>query len=381
MSTRSFHAALLAACFPLQAGAETLRWNVADEFGITAAGVRRAVTRAKAHFRKSPDDRIVLEFDAGRHHLEGRPSDLGTINLTGVRPGPKGRLVFQGAGMDETVLVFSDKAHAIAGRDVFRVTMADMHMTRAKYTVSQGEVVETGPGKVVLDLHRGFPTPAEIFNAGSDQGRYLRRYTNSRTDPHLIVEGNSQIAWTDAEPLGGRRWQLNLRPKKETPNYSKGDLIGIKSKHGGQAYWFHGGSDFLFRSVKWTHKTRGVFRGGFDRIRVIDCVTDRAAPIHGQTPCLAAPGGGPQIGQPWDPPTTGNLVKNGRFIASGDDAVAFFHAEGEISGCDIRDAFARGILAANSPKAVITDNRLVRCPLQRSKGHELPDDFFERTEP
>jgi len=89
---------------------------------------------------------------------------------------------------------------------------------------------------------------------------------------------------------------------------------------------------------------------------------------------LAAPGGGPQIGQPNDPPTTGNLVKNCRFIASGDDAVAFFNASGEISGCFIRDAFARGILAANSPNAILTSNTVIRCPVQQSKDYQLPKD-------
>ena len=366
--------ALLLAALSITASGGTLRWNIKADFGLSAEGIAKAVAAAKKHFRKSPNDTVVLEIDEGTYRLEGDDSAVGTIDLSHVKPGPQGRLVFQGAGMDKTTLVFSDNIHAIAGRGVFRVTMADMHMTRERYTVSQGEVVEVAPGRVVLDIHQGFPTPADIFDADSDQGRYLRRYTNSKTDPHLIVENNPQIAWAKATHLDGRRWQIHLRKKKELANYSKGDLIGIKSKHGGQTYWFMGGSDFVFRSVKWTQKTRGVFRGGFDKIQVLNCVTDRAAPIAGQTPCLAAPGGGPQIGQPWDPPTAGTLVEGCRFIASGDDAVAFFHARGTIRGCHITDAFARGILASNSPDAVIADNTLLRCPIQRSKSHELPKD-------
>ena len=128
----------------------------------------------------------------------------------------------------------------------------------------------------------------------------------------------------------------------------------------------------MFESVKWTQKTRGVFRGGCDKIHLLNCITDRSPPIHGQTPCLASPEGGPQIGQPNDPPITGNLVKNCRFIASGDDAVAFFNASGEISGCFSRDAFCRGILAANSPGAVLKDNSVVRCPVQQSNDYRLP---------
>ncbi|BCU76385.1 hypothetical protein [Luteolibacter sp. LG18] len=374
--------AVLAGIPSLNAGAETLRWNVQKQYGINADGIRKAVQEAKGHFGKEPNDTIILEFDAGTYNVEGKESDDGSIDLSGVNPGPEGRLILQGAGMDKTVLVFSNDIHAVFGRNVFRVTMSDMHMTRAKYTVSQGLVVEAAPGKVVLDIQQGFPTPADIFNPTSDQGRFLRRYTNSKEDPQLVVNDNMQIAWREAKPLGGRLWQLDLVKKNLVPGYQKGELIGIKSKHGGkghggQAYWFMGGSDFIFQSVKWTQKTRGVFRGGFDKIQILDCVTDRAAPIAGQTPCLASPDGGPQIGQPWDPPTTGNIVKNCRFIASGDDAVAFFHGTGEVSGCQIRDAFARGILLSDSAAVVTKDNALLRCGIQNTKDYRLPGDPAE----
>jgi hypothetical protein len=363
---------LLTGSFTFSAGAETLHWNVQSKFGISVPGIRKAIHEAKVHFGKSPDDVVILEFDEGSFDLEDESSAKGTIDLSGIKPGSNGRLVFQGKGIDKTILVFSDNKDAIWGRDVHRVTISNMHMTRRKYTVSQGLVVSTAPGRVVLDIQKGFPTPAEIFNPKSGQGRYLRRYTNSQTDPQIIQENNDQIPWTRASHVEGQRWEIELKSKKVVPNYSKGDLIGIKSKHGGQACWLMGGSDILFESVKWTQKTRSVFRGGFDKIHFLNCITDRSAPIHGQTPCLASPEGGPQIGQPNDPPTTGNLVKNGRFIASGDDAVAFFNASGEISGCFSSDAFCRGILAANSPGAVLTNNTLVRCPVQQSKDYRLP---------
>ena len=354
------------------AGAETVTWNVQAKYGISASGIRTAIRDAKAHFDKKPDDVVILRFDAGTFALDDQGPAKGTIDLSGIEPGANGRLILKGEGMDQTVLVFSDNKHAIYGQKVYRVTMSDMHMTRKQYTVTQGLVVESAPGKVVLDIQEGFPTPAMIFDPNSDQGRYLRRYTNSRTDPQMIQEKNEQIAWTRANQVEGRRWEILFKKQKEVANYAKGDLIGIKSKHGGQTYWFMGGSDFVFQSVKWTQKTRGVFRGGFDRIQVLDCVTDRSPPINGQTPCLASPGGGPQIGQPNDPPITGNVVRNGRFTASGDDAVAFFNAAGEISGCTIRDAFARGILLANSPQATLTGNTVVRCPVQQSRDFRLP---------
>jgi hypothetical protein len=356
----------------LAAQAETVTWNVQTKYGISASGIRKAVRDAKEHFAKTPDDVVVLEFDAGSIYLEDKSSAKGTIDLSGIKPGPNGRLVLRGKGIDKTTLVFSDNKDAIWGRNVYRVTMSDLHMTRKDYTVSQGLVVESVAGKVVLDIQAGFPTPADIFNPESDQGRYLRRYTNSRTDPQMIQENNDQIPWVRARLVEGRRWEIELKNRKVVANYSKGDLIGIKSKHGGQACWFMGGSDIVFDSVKWTQKTRGVFRAGFDKIQFLNCITDRSPPIHGQTPCLASPEGGPQIGQPDDPPITGNLVKNCTFIASGDDAVAFFNASGEISGCFSSDAFCRGILAANSPDAVLTNNTVVRCPVQQSKNYRLP---------
>jgi len=368
---------LLIALSSLHANADTLVWNVQKKYGITAEGVQQAVQAAKRHFRKTPNDQIVLEFDAGTFKLDGKDKSLGTIDLSGVKPGPQGRLVFKGAGIDKTTLVFSDNTHAISGRNVFRVTMSDMHMTRQNYTVSQGIVVGSSPGKVVLDIQAGFPTPMDIFNPQSDQGRYIRQYTNSKTDPQIVVENDIQLAWKTATHLGGQRWQLNLVKRRAVPVYAKGDLLGIKSKHGGQTYWFNKGSDFIFQSIKWTQKTRGVFRGAFDKIQILDCITDRSAPINGQTPCLVSPGGGTQIGQPWDPPTTGNIVRNCTFIASGDDAVAFFHGSGEISGCTIKDAFSRGILLANSPNTATKNNQLTRCPIQRSKDHIMPKDLNE----
>ncbi|SHJ45128.1 hypothetical protein SAMN02745181_2099 [Rubritalea squalenifaciens DSM 18772] len=354
------------------AQAETITWNVQLKYGITAAGIKKAIADAKAHFTKAPSDQVILEFDKGTYYLEDRSEQEGIINLSHVKPGLEGRLIFKGQGMDKTTLVFSDDKHAIVGRQTYRVTMMGMHMTRKNYTVSQGHVVSLSPGKIILDIQPGFPTPLDIFNPDSSQGRYLRRYQDSKTDPQIIQPDNEQIPWQSARHIEGQRWQLTLKRKSQTANYPLGSLIGIKSKHGGQTYWFMGGSDFIFDSVKWTHKTRGVFRGSFGNIQILNCVTDRAPAILGQVPCLASPGGGPQIGQPWDKPITGNIVRNCRFIGSGDDAVAFFHAEGSVTDCYIQDAFARGILLSNSPKVVAENNELVRCPIQRSKDHRLP---------
>ena len=117
------------------ARADTLHWNVRLKFGTSVEAIRQAVFEAKTHFSKAPNDVVVLELDEGSFYLEDKSGSKGTIDLSGVRPGPNGRLVFQGKGIDKTILVFSDNKHAIYGREVYRVTMADMHMTRKKNTV------------------------------------------------------------------------------------------------------------------------------------------------------------------------------------------------------------------------------------------------------
>ncbi len=207
-------ATLLIGALAMSAGAETLTWNVQTRYGITASGVRQAIQDARNHFDKGPNDVVVLEFDEGVFDLEDQGDSKGTIDLSGIKPGPNGRLVFQGKGIDKTTLVFGDSKHAIYGRDVYRVTMADMHMTRKDYTVSQGLVVETGPGKVVLDIQEGFPTPADIFDPSSNQGRYLRRYTNSQTDPELVEKDNAQIPWKSANHLKAQQWEIELARNK-----------------------------------------------------------------------------------------------------------------------------------------------------------------------
>lgn len=341
--------------------AETVEVNLRATHGITQPGFAAVIRDAKAHFAERPNDTYIVHLDAGAYGLDAPPDrEKGIIELSGVRPGPEGRLIFRGAGMDKTVLVFDKAVDQIHGRGVYRVSFIGMTLTRREISVSQGRVVSAAPGEVVLDIHRGFPTPLDIFEPRLNQGRYLRRYTDDPADPQLILEANEQVPWKRAEHVEGDRWRLLLLRPKQAPEYKPGDLIGIKSKHGGQPYWFYGGSDFVFEDVRWIQESRGVFRGGFDRVRVSGCVVDRLPPINGRTPCLSTPGGGPQIGQPNDPPVSNNIVENCRMTGNGDDSIAFFNASGIIRGNTISDCFGRGILLYNSPAAVLENNTLIR---------------------
>jgi parallel beta-helix repeat protein len=349
----------------LPGSAAVLTWNLKTQYGgITQPNLARAIGDAKAHFLKSPNDTIVIEFDAGTYPLAAPTNnDKGIFEISGVKPGPEGRLVFRGAGMDKTTLVFSPAVDEIHGHEIYRVSFFGLHLTRKDYTVSQGHVVQVGPGYVDLDIQDGFPTPKDIYTnrRGEDRAQcWLRRYTDSRTDPQIILDDNVQLHWISTRLISGRRWRMNLGNPEQVANYKPGDLIGIKSKHGGQAYWLSHGSDFVFEDVKWTQESRGVFRNGFDKIRISRCVVARAPAIDGQVPCLSTPDGGPQLSQLLAGSKSGNLVEDCSMTATGDDSIAFYRTTGTIRNCRISDSFARGILLCDSASTKLENNTLIR---------------------
>ncbi len=344
------------------AQAETLVWNVQQKFGVSAAGLQQGIDQAKAHFAMAPDDIVVLEIDRGRFELKSESDKQGTLDLTEVMPGESGRLIIRGQGMDQTTLVFHDDKHALFGWDVNRVTISDLHMTRDRLTISQGIVQSVGRGVVRLKLDKGYPTPEQLYDATSEVGRYLRRYRMVDGQPQIDLENNQQLAWQTATNLGNGVWEMQLSRASLTPAYEVGDLLAIKSKRGGYAFWIARGQDLRFERVKWTLKTRGKIRKGFQKVEVIDCVTERTQ-VNGQWPCLASPEGGPQIGHPGDGVHGDVLISGGRFIGSGDDAIGLFEVSGRVQNCVIEDAFARGIFLFNCANVTIQGVDLIRSPI------------------
>jgi hypothetical protein len=182
-----------------------------------------------------------------------------------------------------------------------------------------------------------------------------------------VVEDNRQLAWVNADQLSGylSRWVFHLKRERVVANYQPGDLVAVKSKHGGQAYKFETGQEITFRRVLWTDVARGVFRR-VDRVTIEDCEIQRSPPINGQEPALATPGGGPQIGQPNDPGTRGNLVKGLHAEGRGDDSIACFNCINTLfEGNYVADSFARGILLYRSPDVRLVGNNLIRSAVQK----------------
>ncbi len=345
-----------------KAQAETVVWNVKQRFDVTAAGLQQGIEEAKTHFQSHPDDTVVLEIDAGKYELKDDGEHKGTLVLSGIHPGANGRLVIRGKGMNETVLVFDDDKHGMYGLDVNRVTFADLHMTRDRLTISQGLVQSVGPGHVILKIDDGYPSPQDLYDASNETGRFLRRYKRVNGEPQMDHENNVQLAWHMPVDMGQGVWELKLNRPGFTPSYQPGDLIAVKSKRGGQAFWFSGGKDLRFERVKWTLKTRGKVRKDSQKIEMIDCVTDRTK-VNGQWPCLASPEGGPQFGHPGDGVVTGVLISGCHFTGSGDDAIGLFEVEGRVENCVIQDAFARGIFVCECKKVAIVNVNLVRSQI------------------
>jgi hypothetical protein len=340
--------------------------DVKAQFGVTQMGIGRAVELAKHHLAENPDRVVELLLAAGEYDLVETQRGKGIIDLSGINPGPQGRFIIRGAGQEHTILFFPNGVNWLFGEKLARVSLIGLHMTTRNLTVSQGHVVRVGPGSVTLDIQDGFPTPEAIWDKSFDHGRYLKRFTNSRTDPQMIEADNIKCKWTDAIHVSGSVWELKTNTQKTT--FHPGDLVAIKSKTAGNTYYFAYGSDFAFIDCKWTQISRGVFRHGFGHITISGCVIDRMPPINGQTPCLATPDGGPQIGQLKDPPIADNLVENCRFIATGDDAVAFFNASGVARNNFIRDSFASGINRENSFEVRLENNTVLRCDVTNQVG-------------
>jgi hypothetical protein len=374
--------AVLTCLFGAQRGiADTITIDVVQKYGFSNQGLAAAMKAAATAVANNPNSNVELYIGPGTHILRETATPF---DVSGIHPGVGGRLAITGAGMMQTTVVFDgSEFDTIQGNDVHRLTVSDMTFTRSTQTVTQGVCVSVNSTGVVLDIAAGFPSPLDIYDAQSGQGRFLRAYTTSKTDPHLVVDpsnnetvwpptSNWQVPWdkpvfvgVGAAP-GSQRWLLTLRPgaPDSPPAYHAGDLVAVKSKHQMNAYFLAGGDDIIMQRIRWLRHSRGVIRGGISNIVVDSCVVERDAAIVGQTTALATPGGGPQLGQPADPPIFNVTVRNHTAVGTGDDSVALFNVQsGSVESSHIRDSFVRGILLCGSPNVALDGNTLLRCPV------------------
>lgn len=355
------------------------RLTTVDQRSIAAA-----IAEGQAEIARRKGVNYVIRLPAGTFTIDGTgATGGGTIDLSRIDACP-GRLTITGAGDDRTTLVTDDRLVGIIGRDTHCVTIADLMMTQRRIEMSQGTVVSASRDAVVLDIPRGFPSPADLMPREREIGRggqevvrrWMKKYVNTPTGPQIVTD-QVQALWEDATPVAGspNRWRIRLRVRPVMPDYRPGDLIGLKSKSGEDAYRFIKGNDITLRGVRWSIETRGVFRM-VDNVTIEDCSIVRPPPVNGVRWAMASSTGGPQIGQPTDPMTQGHKVVNNDFEATGDDALMFAHANGIARGNRMSDTFGSAIRIYESPGLTVADNVTVRAPILRVK-----DDLLEREGP
>jgi hypothetical protein len=381
---------LIVLFFNSQLYATEITWNFNDLYTVNANGFASIISDARNHFDTFPNDTITVHINAGSYQING--GDNIGINFNGglLSENAQGRLIFQGAGMYETTLTFTDKNDdMIKGNNVYHLEFRDIFMTRPQYSVSQGTIVSVSAGEVVLDIEQGFPDPYSLFaiegGAGRfDAGRYLRKYDNSnKLDPLVILDNNRQISWgwrngAPVYPVEDtnvpNRWTIFLNNASTVVSYyAPGDYLGIKSKSEGHIYWFSRGSDLVFRNIRWRNSSRGLVRGGFSNVGLYGCRIEREDPINGQMPCMSTPSGGPQMNQDGDPVSTNMILENCYIDSPGDDCVAFFKVDcGKVINSTLRNSFARGFLVTPEANNICGANNIVENnPYQIDNGQPL----------
>jgi len=324
--------------------------------------VQAALQSAREHFRRQPGEDFAIRFAAGSFTL-AHPGAKAAFDLSGIVPAnATGHLVIEGQGMERTNLVIAVALHALYGQDVNHLVVRDLQFSRPGRAVTQGRVVDVGPDALTLKLDPGMPVPPALVD-DLKIGHWLRKCVVSGADASFPEEDNDQVAWTDVERLTDATWRFKVLQVGRLRQFRPGDLVAVKSKHGGQAYWFFKGQDVRFERLRWLDQSRGVFRGGMSKIAILDSRIQRRPEPDGSVQCLSTSDGGPQIGQPDDPPTSDVLVKGNVFVGTGDDAIALFNASGVVAGNQVIDSLGRGILLVHSPAVEVKDNVLVRSRL------------------
>jgi hypothetical protein len=383
-----------------------VRWDVAARWGggrVTHTALAAGVAAANVFWADpaNADTNVVLEIRAGDWKIGGNggPGVLLT-GLNAARPGAKGWLVIAGHGMRETTLDFLDIVQrGFFGRDVNRLHLCNLHLTRPIQTVSQGRVVgflqgakwspgdPTGkvfgtetlaaPGTLdtsgaqtrflVIRIDPGFPGLDAIYNPTWGQGRFVRKYRYRDGRPEIVEDDNVQSAWVQKAQLPNGDWVMGL--KRNAAHYAIGDAVAIKSKKAADVAWFAGGGHVTFENIRLTRSSRMLFRHGLDHIRISNVSIERVPLADGRIPFLSTAEGGPQLGQPNDGPIGDVLVQDFRAEGTGDDGIALFDVTGRegafVRNVAISDSFGRGIYVDKTTTNVcFRAARLDRNPLQ-----------------
>ena len=230
--------------YPVSGGGQDcdVRWSVEEMWGISYQGVSLAIQEARSFLFIEPGTTLCLFLSPGQHLLV-LPDQDSSLDLSGSWGSPDGRLVLEGAGMEETILIVDPHHTLLTGRNVERLTIRDLQFRRSQELTTQGRVLQVGKGFVSLEIPEGFPGLDEIYDNTSSTGRYLRQYQTVENECEIVEEDNPQVPWHDYHQGLDNTWRVILADNQLT-NYKPGQIIGVKSKccgNGHNAYWFCGG--------------------------------------------------------------------------------------------------------------------------------------------
>ena len=121
--------------------------------------------------------------------------------------------MFEGAGPDSTILLFSNKNRILHGKDVHHLTVRNIQFKRKSPQVSQGTVVQTGKGFVDIHIEQKYPRIDSIYDANDERGKYVRKFTMVGGECRLVQENNPQVGSFRRQVVS--RIGLNIKENKQ----------------------------------------------------------------------------------------------------------------------------------------------------------------------
>ena len=136
---------LVLGLFP-DAYADSFNITMGKDQPISKQGFYNAVKISKGIFKNHPGTTVSIEIPAGVHVLSSNSNKnmKKMIDLFDIHPGPNGRLVIEGAGMEETILIVDEHEIFVTGRSVEQLTIRNLTFKRKRPMAGQGTVIHAG---------------------------------------------------------------------------------------------------------------------------------------------------------------------------------------------------------------------------------------------
>ena len=307
------------------------------------------------------------------------------------------KLTIMGKGSENTIFVTTDSnIHAINGSGITgKIMFKGITFSRDHLSSSQGKITNndfndtTSRSDLTIKIEQGFPSIKELLERkeetikhiesskiindsnckqlsiklytgkGFKQGNFIHKYNPDGIKDKKSM-GQAKI-FNVEDLLNSNSDKVIIKVAAENKkSWKKGDNIAIKIKSGGFPYYLWGeNGKLLFVDIKWTHKTRGIIRGRWDRV-YMDRIHIPNTSVNNIRPYIASSGGGPQIGGETDGYKC-DFVKhftltNSTIMNSGDDNLGLFHIQNcEINNIVTSNAFGRNILFHQTPNCLLSN--------------------------